>query len=49
MELLGVTDHVESRIDPFGDSVSVGVRELDGLCQTYNRLKNHFEHGRWYS
>jgi hypothetical protein len=26
MELLGVMGHVESRIGPFGDGVSVGVR-----------------------
>jgi hypothetical protein len=26
MELLGDMGHVESRLDPFGDSVSVGAR-----------------------
>jgi hypothetical protein len=42
MELLGVTYHVESPIGTFGDGVRVDVRSLDGLCQTYNRLGNHF-------
>jgi hypothetical protein len=30
---------LESRIGPFGDGVSVGVRYLECLCQTYNRVK----------
>jgi hypothetical protein len=42
MELLGDMCHVESRFGPFGDSVSVGARLEDGLCQTYHKLRNHF-------
>jgi hypothetical protein len=49
MELLGDMSHVESRIGPFGDGVSVDVRLVHGLCQTYHRLKNHFGHSLWYS
>ena len=42
--LLGDIDLVESHLGPFGDSVSVGVRLVHGLCQTYDRLWNHFGH-----
>jgi hypothetical protein len=49
MELLGDMGHVESHIGPFGDGVSVGVRCVHGLHQTYHRLKNCFGHTRWYS
>jgi hypothetical protein len=49
MELLGDKGHVESRIGPFGDDVSVGVRQVHNLRQTYHSLKNHFGHTRWYS
>jgi hypothetical protein len=31
MELLGDVGHVESRFGPFGDSVSVGARQLHSL------------------
>jgi hypothetical protein len=31
MDLLGDMGHVESRFSPFGDSVSVGAREVHGL------------------
>ena len=34
MDLLGDVGHVESRFDPFGDSVSVAARQVQGLCQT---------------
>jgi hypothetical protein len=34
MELLGDVSHVESRVDPFGDGVSVSVRLVHGLHQT---------------
>jgi hypothetical protein len=34
--------HVESRFAPFGDSVSFSARLVDGLCETYHRLINHF-------
>jgi hypothetical protein len=42
MELLGDVGHVESRFSPFGDSVSVGVRLVHGLCQKYHRLRKSF-------
>jgi hypothetical protein len=32
MELLGDVGHVESLFFLFGDSVSVGAREVHGLC-----------------
>ena len=32
--------HVESRFDPFGDSVSVGARLVHGLRQTYHGSEN---------
>jgi hypothetical protein len=42
MELLGDVDPVESHFFPFGDSVSVGVRLVHTLCQTYHWFRNHF-------
>ena len=36
MELLGDVGHMESRFDPFGDSVSVAARQVQGLRQTYH-------------
>jgi hypothetical protein len=48
MELLGDVGHVESRFGLFGDGVSVGARKVQGLCQTYHRLRNRFRHTRWY-
>ena len=44
MEILGDTGHVESRFGPFGDDVSVGVRQVHSLRQTYHRLRNCFGH-----
>jgi hypothetical protein len=49
MELLGDIGHLESRIGPFGDGVSVTVRYVHSLRQTYLRLKNRVGHTRWYS
>ena len=49
MELLGDVGHVESRFGLVGDSVSVGARQVPGLCQTYHRLRNRFGRTRWYS
>ena len=40
MELLGEVGHVESHFFLFGDSVSVGAREVHGLRVTYHRLIN---------
>ena len=34
--------HVECCFGPFGDSVTVGAREMHGLRQTYHRLKKSF-------
>jgi hypothetical protein len=48
MELLGVSDHVESRIGPFRDAVSVVVR-CTVCTKLTNWLKNHFVDTRWYS
>ena len=48
MELLGDVGHVESHFFPFGDSVSVGARQVHGLRYTYHRLRNHFGRTRWY-
>jgi hypothetical protein len=42
MELRGDVGHVESHFGPFGYIVSVGVRQVHSLRQTYHRLKNHF-------
>ena len=42
MELLGDTGHVESRFGLFGDGVSVGARQVQGLRQTYHRLRKSF-------
>jgi hypothetical protein len=49
MELLGDVGHVESHFSLFGDGVSVSVRLVHGLHQTYHRHKNHFGRPRWYS
>ena len=49
IELLGDVGLVESRFGPFGDSVSVGAREVHGFRQMYHRHINHFEHSRWQS
>ena len=49
MELLGDVGQVESHFSPFGDSVSVSVRQVHGLHQMYRRLRNHFACTRWSS
>ena len=38
MELLGDVSLMESRFDPFGDSVGVGPRSVHGLRHTYHWL-----------
>jgi hypothetical protein len=40
---------VESRFSPFGDSVSVNARQVQGLRRTYHRHRNCFGHTRWDS
>ena len=42
MELLGDTGHVKACFGPFGDGVSVGARQVQGLRQTYHRLRKSF-------
>jgi hypothetical protein len=49
MELLGDVGHVESCLDPFGDTVSVGARLVHDLRQTYHMLRNHFGRIQWNS
>jgi hypothetical protein len=49
MELPSDVGLVESRFGPFGDSVSVGARQVHNMRQTYHRLRNHFGRTRWYS
>ena len=49
MELLGDVGHVESCFGLFGDSVSVSARYVNGLRQTYRRLRNRFGRSRWFS
>ena len=39
MELLGDIGLDESRFGPFGDGVSVDARQVQGLRQTYHRLR----------
>jgi hypothetical protein len=48
MELLRDMGHVESRVGPFGDGVSVVVR-CTVCTKLTNWLKNHFGGTRWYS
>jgi hypothetical protein len=47
MELLGDVGHVESHFSPFGDSVSVSARYVQGLRRIDHRLKNRFGRTRW--
>jgi hypothetical protein len=49
MEHLDDVDHVESRFDPFGDSLSVSARWVNALHLTYHKLRNHFGRTRWHS
>jgi hypothetical protein len=42
MELLGDVDHVESCFGPFHNGVSIGARLVDGLRQTYHRVRKSF-------
>jgi hypothetical protein len=44
MELLGDVGYVEPCFGLFGDSVSIGVRYVQGSGETYRRLRNHFGH-----
>ena len=42
MELLGDVGRAESHFFLFGDSVSVGARQVHGLHQMYHWLRNRF-------
>jgi hypothetical protein len=44
MELLDDVGHVESHLDPFGHSVSVGAGYVHGLHQTYQAQKSFWTH-----
>jgi hypothetical protein len=46
MEPLGDVGHVESRLSPIGDCVSVSARHIHGLRQMHHRLRNHFGLGQ---
>jgi hypothetical protein len=48
MVLLMDVGHVESGLDLFGDSVSVGVRQLHGLHEKYLRHRYTFGRIQWY-
>jgi hypothetical protein len=41
-KLVGYVGHVESRFGPFGDSVSLGARQIHSLHQTYHSLRKSF-------
>jgi hypothetical protein len=47
--LLGDEAQVEAHFSLFGDSASRDIRQVNGLRQTYHRLRNHFGGTRWYS
>jgi hypothetical protein len=49
MELVSDVGHVESRFGPFGDSVIVSGRQVDGFNPTYHRHRNRFGCTRWDS
>jgi hypothetical protein len=49
MELLGDVAYVESCFSLFSDGVSVGVRLVRSLCQTYHRVRNCSGFTQWYS
>ena len=49
MELLDDVCHTKSCFGLFGDSVSFGARQEQGLHIIQHRLRNHFGRTRWYS
>jgi hypothetical protein len=42
MELIGNMGQIEARFGPFGDFVNLDTWKVNGLRQTYNRLRNQF-------
>jgi hypothetical protein len=49
MVLLDGVDQVEDHFSLFGESVNLNAKYVQGLCQAYHRLENHFRRNRWYS
>jgi hypothetical protein len=47
--LLGDIGHVEARFGPFGDSINLDARWVNGLHRMYHGHGNDFAHTRWYS
>jgi hypothetical protein len=45
--ILGDEAHVDARFGPFVDSANLDVGLVHGLCQTYDRLRNHFVRALW--
>jgi hypothetical protein len=48
MVLLGDVCQVEACFGPFGDSVSLGARTVNGLRQMYHGYGNIFRRTQWY-
>jgi hypothetical protein len=44
IEHLGDLGHVKSHFSSFGESLSIGARQVHGLRRAYHRLENHFGH-----
>jgi CHAD domain-containing protein len=47
--LLGDEAQVEARFGPFGDRATLDARLVQGLRQTYHRLRNSIKGTRWNS
>jgi hypothetical protein len=47
MVLLGDDDQVEARYSLIGDGAKLEARNVQGLRQTYHRLKNRCGHIQW--
>jgi hypothetical protein len=44
MVLLGDEAQVEAHFDPFGDGANLNAIQVNGLPQTYHRIRNLFGH-----
>jgi hypothetical protein len=49
MVLLGDGPQLEARFGLFRDSANLDARQVNGLPQTYYRLRNLFRRTRWHS
>ena len=49
MVLLGDKAQLQARFCPFGNSANLDARQVHGLRQYYQKLKNHFGRTRWNS